>query len=131
MRKGYLAILAMVKDLDESVPNLTQVPMVFEFLDVFLEELLGLPPDREVEFCIDVIFATQPISIPPYLMALVELNELKSQLQDLLNKGFIRLSTSPWGASVLFVKKKYGSLRLCIDYHQLNKVIMKNKYPLP
>ena len=72
----------------------------------------------------------QPISIPPYRMALLELRELKVQLQDFLDKGFIRPSTSPWGAPVLFIKKKDGSLRLCIDYRQLNKVTTKNKYPL-
>ena len=74
---------------------------------------------------------TQPISIPPYRMAPLELRELKVQLQDLLDKGFIRPSTSPWGVPVLFVKKKDGSLRLCIDYRQLNKVTTKNKYPFP
>ena len=102
-----------------------------EYLDVFPEDLPGVPVDREIEFCIDLIPGTQPISIPPYRMAPVELRELKTQLQDLLDKGFIRPSVSPWGAPVLFVKKKDGTLRLCIDYRQLNKVTIKNKYPLP
>ena len=93
--------------------------------------LPGLPPHREIEFCIDVVSDTAPISMPPYRMALAELKELKEQLQELLDKGFIRPSTSPWGAPVLFVKKKDGTLRLCIDYRELNKVIVKNKYPLP
>ena len=90
-----------------------------------------MPPDREIEFCIDVVPGTAPISLPPYRMAPAELKELKEQLQDLLDKGFVKPSTSPWGALVLFVKKKDGSLRLCIDYRQLNKVTIRNKYPLP
>ena len=91
----------------------------------------GLPPDRDIDFCIDVEPDTQPISIPPYRMAPSELKELKEQLQDLLSKGFIRPSVSPWGAPVLFVKKKDGSMRMCIDYRQLNKVTIRNKYPIP
>ena len=90
--------------------------MVNEFPDVFPDELPGLPPEREIEFSIDVLPDTQPISIPPYRMAPAELRELKVQLKDLLDKGFIRPSTSPWGAPVLFVRKKDGSLRMCIDY---------------
>ena len=84
-----------------------------------------------MKFTIDLIPRTEPISIPPYRMAPVELRELKAQLEELLSKGFIRPSISPWGASVLFVKKKDGSLRLCIDYRQLNKVTICNQYPLP
>ena len=79
----------------------------------------------------DVLPDTQPISIPPYRMAPAELKELKEQLRDFLEKGFIMPSTSPWGAPVLFVRKKDGSLRMCIDYRLLNKVTVKNKYPLP
>ena len=86
------------------------------FPDVFLEELPGLPPDKEIEFCIDVVPGTVPISLPPYRMEPAELKELKEQLQDLLDKGLVRPSTSPWGAPVLFVKKMDGSLRLCIYY---------------
>ncbi|WMV25700.1 hypothetical protein MTR67_019085 [Solanum verrucosum] len=85
----------------------------------------------EIDFGIDLLPDTQPISIPPYRMAPAELKELKEQLRDLLEKGFIRPSQSPWGAPVLFVKKKDGSLRMCIDYRQLNRVTVKNKYPLP
>ena len=84
-----------------------------------------------MEFTIDLIQRTKPISIPPYRMAPVELRELKAQLEELLSKGFIRPSISPWGALVLFVKKKDGSLWLCIDYRQLNKVTIRNQYPLP
>ena len=83
----------------------------------FPNDIAGLPPEREVESTIDLIPRTEPISIPPYRMAPAELRELKAQLEELLSKGFIRPSISPWGAPVLFVnKKKNGSLRLCIDY---------------
>ncbi|KAH0644682.1 hypothetical protein KY284_032566 [Solanum tuberosum] len=90
-----------------------------------------VPPEREIEFGIDLLPNTQPILIPPYRMAPAELKELKEQLKDLLDKGFIRPSISPWGAPVLFVKKKDGSFRMCIDYRQLNNVTIKNKYPIP
>ena len=93
------------------------VPVVRDYPTVFPEDLPGLPPEREVEFGIDLMPGTAPISKTPYRMAPVELKELKDQLEDLLKKGFIRPSISPWGAPVLFVKKKDGSLRLCIDYH--------------
>ena len=106
-------------------------PVVEEFLDVFPEDLPGLPPDRVLEFSIDVIPGTAPISKAPYRMAPVELAELKKQLQEYSDKGFIRPSVSPWGAPVLLVKKKDGSRRMCIDYRELNKVTIKNKYPLP
>ena len=111
--------------------DVRMIPMVGEFSEVFPKELLGLPPEREVEFSIELVPGTNPASIAPYRMAPLELRELKVQLQDLLDKGFIRPSTSPWGAPVLFVKKKDGSLRMCVDYRQLNKVTIKNKYPLP
>ena len=98
---------------------------------MFPEEFLGLPPQREIEFSIDIVLGATLASITPYRMALVELKELKLQLQELLEKGFIRLSVSPWGAPVLFVTKKDGTLRLCVDYRQLNKMTVKNKYQLP
>ncbi len=90
-----------------------------------------MPPAREVEFRIDLVPGTEPISKAPYRMAPAEMAELKLQLQELLDKGFIRPSVSPWGAPILFVKKKDGTMRMCIDYWQLNKVTIKNKYPLP
>ena len=102
-----------------------------EFFDVFPEDLHGLPPDREIEFEIELAPGTKPISIASYRMAPAELKELKVQMEELLSKGFVKTSTSPWGAPVLFVKKKDGSLRLCIDYRQLNKVTIRNQYPLP
>ncbi|KAH0706063.1 hypothetical protein KY285_010594 [Solanum tuberosum] len=127
MSKGYICHLVRVRNIDAEPPTLQSIPVVNEFP----EDLPGLPPEREIEFGIDVIPDTQPISIPPYRMAQVELRELKEQLKDLLEKGFIRPSMSPWGAPVLFVRKKDGLLRMCIDYRLLNKVTIKNKYPLP
>ena len=107
------------------------VGVVRHFPDVFPEDLPGLPPDREGEFTIDLLPGTNPISLTPYRMAPAELRELKAQLQELVDKGFIQPSISPWGAPVLFVRKKDGTLRLCIDYRQLNRVTIKNRYPLP
>ena len=107
------------------------IPVVQEFPDVFLDELPGMPPNRQIEFSIDLVPGTTPISIAPYRMAPAELKEPKIQLQELVDKGFIRPSVSPWGAPALFVKKNDGTLRLCIDYRQLNKVTVRNKYPLP
>ena len=107
------------------------IPQVCDFVDVFPDELPGLPPHREMDFSIDLYPGTDPISVAPFRMALVELKELNLQLQELQGKGFIRPSTSPWGAPVLFVKKKDGMLRLCVDYRKLNRVTVKNKYPLP
>ena len=105
--------------------------VVEEFPDVFPKELPGLPLDREIEFCINLIPGAQPDSIQPYRMAPAELAELRKQLDELLKKGFIRSSTSLWGAPVLFVKKADGSLRLCVDYSKLNQMTVKNKYMLP
>ena len=131
IRQGCQGFLAVVKDTTVTAKDVNEVPIVCEYTDVFPEELPGLPLDREIEFCIDLVPGTAPISIPPYRMAPAELKELKEQLQELLDNGFIRPSVSPWGAPVLFVKKKDGSLRLCIDYRELNKVTIKNRYPLP
>ncbi|XP_063941268.1 uncharacterized protein LOC135149473 [Daucus carota subsp. sativus] len=125
---GYLAHI-----VDSSIEQtkLDDVSVAREFPDVFPEDLDGLPPHREVEFSIDLIPGAQPISKAPYRMAPLELQELKEQLQELLDKGFIRPSVSPWGAPVLFMKKKDGSMRLCIDYRELNRITVKNRYPLP
>ncbi|KAA3470916.1 DNA/RNA polymerases superfamily protein [Gossypium australe] len=130
VRKGCEAYLAYVLDTKVSEMKIESVPIVCEFLDVFSEELPRLPPIREVEIAIELVLGTSPISIAPYRMALTELKELKSQLQDLTDRGFARPSFSPWGVSVLFVKKKDGSMRMCIDDRQLNKVTIKNKYAL-
>jgi hypothetical protein len=99
--------------------------------DVFPDELPGMPPDRDVEFVIELQPGTAPISKRTYRMPPKELAELKTQLQELLDKGYICPSSSPWGCPALFVKKKDGSLRLCVDYRPLNAVTIKNKYPLP
>ncbi|XP_070017418.1 uncharacterized protein [Nicotiana sylvestris] len=109
----------------------TPIPAVMEFSDVFPTNLLGMPPDMDIDFGIYLVSATQPIYIPPYRMALVELKELMEHLQELLDKDLIRPSMPPCGAPILFVKKKDGFIRMCIDYRQLNKVTIKNKYPLP
>jgi hypothetical protein len=108
-----------------------KIPVVCEYADVFPDELLGMPPDRDIEFAIELQPGTTPISKRPYRMPPAKLAELKKQLQELLDKGFICPSTSPWGCPALFVKKKDESLRLCIVYRPLNAVTIKNKYPLP
>jgi len=107
------------------------IHVVHEFEDVFLDEVPGLPPSREVEFSIDLIPGIGPVSMAPYRMSPAELVEFKKQIEELMAKQFIRPSTSPWGAPVLLVKKKDGSSCLCVDYKQLNKMTIKNKYPLP
>ena len=107
------------------------VLVISDFPNVFPYELRRLPPQREIEFKIDFYSGTEPISIAPYRMAPLELKELRKQLDQLLNIGFIRLSASPWGAPILFVKKHDETLRLCTDYRRLNRVTVKNKYPLP
>jgi hypothetical protein len=108
-----------------------KILVVCEHADVFPKELPGIPPNWDIEFAIELQPGTTPISKRPYRMPPAELAELKKQLQELLDKGFIRPSTSPWGCPALFVKKKDESLRLCIDYRPLNAVTIKNKYPLP
>ena len=122
LRKGCLGFLASVVELQSRELEIGDIPIVRKFLDVFPNDLPGLPPDREIEFSIDLLPSTAPISKAPYRMAPTELKELKEQLVELLNKGFICPSASPWGAPVLFVKKKDGSMRLCIDYRELNRV---------
>jgi hypothetical protein len=111
--------------------KIADVPVVCEFPDVFPDDLPGLPPDRDVEFKIELLPGTAPISRRPYKMPPNELAELKIQLGELLQKGLIRPSSSPWGCPAIFVKKKDQSLRMCVDYRPLNAVTIKNKYPLP
>jgi hypothetical protein len=114
------------------VVELAKIPVVCEFPDVFPDELPGLPPDRDVEFGIELVPRTAPISRRPYRMPPDELAELKKQLEELSKKGFIRPNKSEWGCPALFVKKKKeGTLRMCVDYRPLNVVTIKNKYPLP
>ena len=126
--QGYLVYAI---EYGNSEMQLAEIPMVNKFFDVFPKDLPGLPPDRELEFEIELAPGIEPISIASYRIAPTELKELKVQMKELLSKGFVKTSTSPWGAPVLFVKKKDGSLHLCIDYRQLNKVTIRNQYPLP
>jgi len=111
--------------------TLENIHVIQEFADVFSEEIPGLPPKRDIDFTIELVPGAAPVSRAPYRMSTPELIELKMQLQELLDKNYIRPSVSPWGVLVFFVKKKDGTLRMCMDYHQLNKLTIKNKYPLP
>nr|GEU43199.1 transposon Ty3-G Gag-Pol polyprotein [Tanacetum cinerariifolium] len=134
MTKGcqiFLAQISAKKEEDKSKgKQLKDVPIIRDFSEVFPEDLSVLPPARPVEFQIDLIPGVVPIARAPYQLAPSEMKELSEQLQELSDKGFIRLSSSPWGALVLFVKKKDGSFRMCIDYQELNKLTVKNRYPL-
>ena len=105
--------------------------VLWKFKYVFLEQVFGLPPKRDLVFSIDLVLVAVPTSKVPYGMSTLELVELKVQLKEMLDKGYIKLGVSPWGAPTLFVKNNDGTLRLCIDYRQLNKMTIKNKYPLP
>ncbi|GJU44813.1 putative reverse transcriptase domain-containing protein [Tanacetum coccineum] len=135
MEKGcqlFLAQVTVKENKDESKEKrLEDVPTVRDFPEVFPEDLPGLPPIRQVEFQIDLVPGAAPVARAPYRLAPSEMEELSTQLQELSDKGFIRPSSSPWGALVLFVKKKDGSFRMCIDYRELNKLTVKNRYPLP
>jgi hypothetical protein len=111
--------------------KLEDIHVVREFPDVFLDDLPGMPPERAIEFKIELQHGSAPIAKAPYKMSPVEMKELKIQLQGLLDKGYIHPSTSPWGCSALFMEKKDKELRLCVDCRPLNAVTIKNKYPLP
>nr|GFC10423.1 putative reverse transcriptase domain-containing protein [Tanacetum cinerariifolium] len=123
--------LKQLKTMKVNKWKLEDIPVVREFPDVFLEDLSSLPPSREVEFRIDLIHGAIRVAKSPYRLAPTEMQELANQLKELQDKGFIRPSSSPWGAPVLFMKKKDGSFRMSIDYQELNKLTMKNRYPLP
>ncbi|GJS37901.1 putative reverse transcriptase domain-containing protein [Tanacetum coccineum] len=123
--------LAQVTEKELTGKHVEDVPVIRDFLEVFPDDLPGLPPHRQVEFKIDLVPGATPFARAPYHLALSEMKELSNQLQELLEKGFIRPSSSPWGAPVLFVKKKDGTFRMCIDYRELNKLTIKNRYPLP
>ncbi|GJR28581.1 putative reverse transcriptase domain-containing protein [Tanacetum coccineum] len=135
MEKGFPIFLAHVttKEIEDKSEKkrLEDVPIVQDFPEVFPEDLPGLPPTRQVEFQIDLVPGAAPVARAPYRLAPSEMKELSEQLKELSDKGFIRPSSSPWGAPVLFVKKKDGSFRMCIDYRELNKLTVKNRYPLP
>jgi hypothetical protein len=110
---------------------LEEIRVVQEYPNVFPEDFLGMPPDCDIEFLIELLPGTPPTSKRPYRMPVNELVELKKQIAELQAKGFIRPSSSPWGAPVLFVEKKDGTQWMCVDYRSLNEVTIKNKYPLP
>eukprot|EP00253_Pinus_taeda_P015743 PITA_15743 len=133
VRKGcqVYAIQVGYADSKDKTTILNNIPVIQEFTDVFPEEIPGLPPKRNIDFTIELVPGAAPVSRAPYRMSVPELTELKMQMQELLDKNYIRPSVSPWGAPVLFVKKKDGTFRMCIDYRQLNKLTIKNKYPLP
>ncbi|GJS96936.1 putative reverse transcriptase domain-containing protein [Tanacetum coccineum] len=135
IQKGFPIFLAHVtaKEVEDKSEKkrLEDVPIVRDFPEVFPEDLPGLPPTRQVEFQIDLVPGAAPVARAPYRLAPSEMKELSEQLKELSDKGFIRPSSSPWGAPVLFVKKKDGSFRMCIDYRELNKLTVKNRYPLP
>jgi hypothetical protein len=131
-RKGCpLYAIQVLESVEDDKPSLEDHPTLREYRDVFLKEVPGLPPRRDIEFSIELAPGAVSVSRTPYRMSTPELVELKLQLKEMMDRGYIRPSVSPWGALVLFVKKKDGTLRLCIDYRQLNKVTIKNKYPLP
>ncbi|KAI3755174.1 hypothetical protein L1987_54969 [Smallanthus sonchifolius] len=130
LRNHTIPIDIMPMELGEFDINIEDVPVVREYPKVFPNELPGVPPDRQVEFRVDLVPGTTPITKSPYRLAPTEMQELKKQLHELLDIGFIQPSSSPWGAPILFVKKKDGTMRMCIDYRDLNKVTIKNRYPL-
>ncbi|GJW88995.1 putative reverse transcriptase domain-containing protein [Tanacetum coccineum] len=128
---GCHLFLAHVTEKKSKEKRLKDVPVIHNFPEVFPKDLPRLPPPRQVEFRIDLVPGAAPVARTPYRLAPSEMKELSVQLQELLEKGFIHLSSSPWGAPMLFVKKKDGSFRMCIDYRELNKLTIKNRYPLP
>ncbi|GKE39744.1 putative reverse transcriptase domain-containing protein [Tanacetum coccineum] len=129
--RGCQVFIAQIMEKKSDERLLEDIPVVREFPKVFPKDLPGLPPIRQVEFQIDLMPGAAPVAQAPYRLAPSEMQELSDQLQELVDRGFIRPSTSPWGAHVLFVKKKDRSFRMCIDYRELNKLTIKNRYPLP
>nr|GFA11837.1 putative reverse transcriptase domain-containing protein [Tanacetum cinerariifolium] len=129
--RGSYLFVAQVVEKEPIERRLEDVTVICKFLNVFFEDLPGLPPPRQVEFEFELVPKAAPVARVPYRLAPSELKELAKQLQDISDKGFIRPSSSPWGALVLFVRKKDGSFRMCIDYRELNKLTIKNRYPLP
>ncbi|GJS25988.1 putative reverse transcriptase domain-containing protein [Tanacetum coccineum] len=124
-------LIQMMKEEETEIPErrIKDVPVVRDFTEVFPKDFPGLPPTRQVEFHIELIPGAAPVARAPYCLAPAEMKELPEQLKELSDKGFIRPSSSPWGAPILFVKKKDESFRMCIDYHELNKLTVKNHYP--
>jgi hypothetical protein len=131
-RKGHpLYAIQVLDSVENNKPILEDHPILREYKYVFPEEVLGLPPRRDIDFSIELAPAMVSVSRTPYRISTPELVDLKLQLKEMMEKGYIRPSVSPWGAPTLFMKNKDGTLRLCIDYRQLNKMTIKNKYPFP
>nr|GEX39361.1 putative reverse transcriptase domain-containing protein [Tanacetum cinerariifolium] len=130
IKRGSQLLIAQVTEKEPSKKQMQDVPVICNFLEVFLDDLPGLPQPQQVEFKIELISGAAPVTRAPYRLAPSELKELSDQLKELSEKGFIRSSSSPWGAPVLFVKKKDESFRMYIDYRELNKLTVKNRYPL-
>ncbi|GKC07403.1 putative reverse transcriptase domain-containing protein [Tanacetum coccineum] len=128
---GCHLFVAHVTEKEPKEKRLEDVPIIRDFPEVFPDDLPGLPPPQQVEFRIELVPGAAPVAHAPYRLAASEMKELSKQLKELSEKGFIRPSSSPWGAPVLFVKKKDGSFCMCIDYRELNKLTVKNRYPLP
>jgi hypothetical protein len=127
-RKGCpLYAIQVLKSVKDEIPILEDHPILREYRDVFPEEVLGLPIRRDIDFSIELSPRVVPVSRTPYRMSTLEIVDLKIELKEMMDKGYIRPSVSPWGAPILFVKKKDGTLRLCIDYRQINKVTINNK----
>jgi hypothetical protein len=131
IRGGQAFLAFVIAPTKEEKKDLQDISVVRDYPDVFSIDYSRLPPQREVEFGIECVSGTNPISKAPYRMMPLELKELKEQLQELLDKGFIHPNSSSWGMLVLFVKMKDGSMRMCIDYQEFNKVLIKNRYPFP
>ena len=130
--KDYAVTITDEENLNKTDKlKLEDITILREYVDVFPEEILGLPPKRELDFTIELVPSAIPSSKAPYRINILELNGLKSQLKELIDKKYILPSVSPWGAPVIFVKKKDETMRLCIDYNQLNKMTIKNRYLLP
>jgi len=129
--EGICFVIVAQVEKKSTEEHIRSIPIMDEYAEVFLNEIPKLPPNRDINFLIDLVPGAGPVSVAPYRMAPVELAQLKKQIEDLLQKKFIRPSASSRGALVLLVKKKDGSFRLCVDYRKLNKLMMKNKYPLP
>ncbi|GJT21501.1 putative reverse transcriptase domain-containing protein [Tanacetum coccineum] len=130
VERGCYLFFTHVMDYKSKEKGMKDVPVIHDFSEVFPEELPGLPPSRQVEFQIDLVPGAAPVIRAPYRLAPYEMRVLLVQLQELLEKGFIHPSSPSWGAPVLFMKKKDGSFRMCIDYRELNKLTVKNHYPL-
>lgn len=125
IRTGHTCYMVTVYDTSDAEPKTQNGRVVRDFLDVFPDQIPGFPPAQEIDFTIELAPGSAPLSKAPYRLAPDELKELKKQLDELLEKGYIRPNSSPWGAPVLFVKKKDGSMRLCIDYRGINQMTIK------